>query len=252
MLKQRLVASLIIRHGQVVQSLGFKHTNIIHNKPSIAVDFFDKWSADEIVVLDVSPDTSRRDSFLNTLRELAAKCFVPLTVGGWIASEEDMRGMLRLGADKVTINTEAFRQPDLIARCSRVFGSQCVVVSIDARSDGNGGYEVFVNRGRDATGMTPVEWARKAQDQGAGEIYLTSIDHDGSRNGLDVGLMRQVAEAVDIPLIAFGGASTWEHLRQALVEGGADAVAAANMFHYTEHSMRKAKQYLREHGLNVR
>lgn len=243
---------LILRDGLVVQSIQFKHTNVIHWKAVTAVDFFDRWAVDEIVVLDVSRNLKQRQKFHTILGGLAQKCFVPLTVGGWVDSVEEVRHLLRLGADKVTLNTAAVRRPQLLTECARVFGSQCVVVSIDVKDHGDGNYEVYIDRGREPTGLRPWDWARQARERGAGEIFLNCIDRDGFRQGYDHRLLRMVVEAMDIPVIAMGGVLTWQHLVDGIVLGGADAVAAANIFHYTEHSTKKAKDFMASAGIEVR
>jgi cyclase len=252
MLKHRLIPVLILRDGVVVQSIQFKHTNVIHWKPMTAVDFFNHWAVDEIVILDVSRTQKKREVFYEVISGLSKKCFVPLTVGGWIDSADEVRKLLRLGADKVAINTEAVRRPELIGECARVFGSQCIVVSIDVKAHEDGSYEVYVDRGREPTGLSPFDWSRDAQKAGAGEIFLNCIERDGFRQGYDLELLRGVVESVDIPVIAMGGVFTWQHLVDGIIEGGADAVAAANIFHYTEHSTKKAKEYMREAGIDVR
>ena len=252
MLKKRLIPVLILRDGQVVQSVQFKHTNVIHWNPVTAVDFFNRWAVDEIVLLDVSRGLRKRQKFYDAVDGLSKKCFVPLTVGGWIKDPSEVNRLLGLGADKITINTEAYRNPAIIAECAKVFGSQCVVVSIDVRSHGNGRYEVYIDRGVKPTGENPVLWAKKAQKMGAGEIFLNCIDRDGFRQGYDLGLLREVVDAVGIPVIAMGGVLEWQHLVDGIVIGGADAVAAANIFHYTEHSTKKAKKYMRLKGIDVR
>ncbi len=236
----------------VVQSVQFKHTNVIHWKPLTAVDFFNKWAVDEIVILDVTRNKKKRQKFYDVVFGLSKKCFVPLTVGGWVDSREEVLTLLRLGADKVIINTEAVRRPELVTETAKKVGNQCIVVSIDAKSHENGDYEVYIDRGREPTGLSPFDWARKAQTMGAGEIFLNCIDRDGYRQGYDLKLLRQVVDAVDIPVIAMGGVFTWQHLVDGIVQGGADAVAAANIFHYTEHSTIKAKGYLRQNNVDVR
>ena len=251
MLKKRLIPVLILRDGQVVQSVGFKHTNIIHWNPVTAVDFFNRWAVDEIVLLDVSRTTAQRQKFNDALSALSRKCFVPLTAGGWVTTVDDVRALLRLGADKVAINTQAVREPSFITECARVFGSQCIVAAIDARQDGEG-YTVWIDRGREAAGVSATAWAQEAERRGAGEILLTSIDRDGSRHGYELELIRQVTEAVTIPVIAFGGAFAWDHFADGIRVARADAVAAANVFHFTEHSTKKAKEYLRGAGIDVR
>lgn len=220
--------------------------------PATAVDFFNKWAVDEIVVLDVSRTQQKREKFYEVISKLSEKCFVPLTVGGWITSTDEVRSLLRMGADKVSINTAAIERPALITECARIFGNQCVVVSMDAKKQAGGEYEVYSDRGRTPTGLSPISWAATVQELGAGEIFLNCIDHDGFRKGYDLELLRQVVDAVEIPVIAMGGVFTWDHLVEGVTIGGADAVAAANILHYTEHSTKKAKNYMREHGIDVR
>lgn len=251
MLRKRLVAVLIMRKGAVVQSVGFRHTNIIHADPCVAVEHFNRWAVDEIVVLDVSRDQNDRDRFSQVVEELSDFCFVPLSIGGWVTSCDEINALLRIGADKVIINTAAVRRPVFLAEAAKVFGSQCIVVSIDARCT-EVGYEVFIDRGREATGLRPTEWAQQAVAKGAGEIFLTSIDHDGARKGYDLELMRSVVEAVDVPVIAMGGVSTWDHLVDGFREANIDAAACANVLHYTDDSAKKAKRHLREAGIFVR
>ncbi|KKR58815.1 MAG: Histidine biosynthesis protein [Candidatus Curtissbacteria bacterium GW2011_GWA1_40_47] len=251
MLKKRLIVVLILRDGKVIQSVRFKHTNVIHWNPSIAVEFFDKWAADEIVVLDVSRNKNNRKLFYEVVSNLSKKCFVPLTVGGWIDGVEETRKVLRLGADKIAINTKAVINPEIISQLAEVFGSQCVVVSVDVKKH-DGEYEVYINRGSEPTGLSPFNWAKKAQKSGAGEIFLNCIDRDGAREGFDLDLLRKVVESVEIPVIAMGGVFTWQHLVDGIIKGKADAVAAANIFHYTEHSAKKAKEFMKQAGIDMR
>lgn len=251
MLKKRLIPSLLVRDGRIVQSVQFRHTNVIGNVIT-AVDFFNGWAVDEIVILDVSRDHTGRAEFLDIVDELSERCFVPLTVGGWIASIADIETLLEHGADKIAVNTHAFRNPAFITEAAKVFGSQCIVVSIDAKRGESGEPVVWIDRGRERTGVGAVEWARRAEQHGAGEILLTSIDNDGMRKGYDLPLMKGVSAAVGIPVIAFGGVGHWSHMVAGVKEGGVDAVSAGNIFHFTEHSTKKAKEYLREHGVDVR
>jgi len=251
-LKRRLIPVLILRDGMVVQSVQFKHTNVIHWKPLTAVDFFNRWAVDEIIILDVTRNKKNRQKFLDVVLGLSNKCFVPLTVGGWVDSVEEVLKLLRLGADKVVVNTEAVRKPHLITDCASVVGSQCIVTSIDVKIKEDGKYEVYIDRGREPTGLSPFEWAAKAQEMGAGEIFLNCIDRDGFRQGYELTLLKGVVEAVALPVIAMGGVLTWQHLVDGVVIGGADAVAAANIFHYTEHSTKKAKEFMRQAGIDVR
>lgn len=252
MLKKRLISVLILRDGQVVQSIQFKHTNVIHWNPATAVDFFNTWSVDEIVLLDVSPKKKKRQKFYDAVDAISRKCFVPLAVGGWVDGVDEMRKLLRLGADKIVINTEAFRNSSLLNQGAEAFGSQCMVVSIDAKRDENGLYDVHIDRGKEPTGVTPMGWAVQAESAGAGELFVNCINNDGFRQGYDLQLIKSVSDVVSIPIIAMGGVLEWQHLVDGVVEGGADAVAAANLFHYTEHSTKKAKEHMRKQGLDVR
>ncbi len=251
MLKHRLIACLLWRDSMLVQSMGFKHTNSVGSAYT-AVDFFNTWAIDEIVLLNVSRDQNSMVMFHEDLKELSKRCFVPLTVGGWINSVDDIRIFLKEGADKVAINTQAVKNPSFIKKAATLFGNQCIVVSIDAKINEKGEYEVFVNRGSSASGLSPFEWAKKVEELGAGEIFLTSIDNDGMRNGYDLNLLKGVSEAVNIPVIASGGVGNWTHLVDGIVKGGADAVSAANIFHYSEQSTTKAKNFLKSAGIDVR
>lgn len=235
----------------IVQSINFKLTNVIGNAIT-AVDFFNSWAIDEIVLLDVSRTKDYREDFLRVVKELSKRCFVPLTVGGWVETLEDIRELLLCGADKVSINTKAFEQPKFISDAAKVFGNQCIVVSIDVRRRDDGSHEVIIDRGRKATGISAVEWSKKAEEYHAGEILLTSIDNDGGRKGYDLDLIRSVTNNVKIPVIAFGGVGKWEHLMEGITVGGAEAVAAANIFHYMEHSTKLAKEYLIEKRIDAR
>jgi imidazole glycerol-phosphate synthase subunit HisF len=251
-LKTRLIPALVLRDGTVVRSVNFKHTNVIHWKPLTAVDFFNKWAVDEIVVLDVSRDLGKRELFYEVIEGLSRKCFVPLTVGGWVTTVEEVRHLLRLGADKVTINTEAVRRPEFITECARVFGAQCMVVAVDVRRDPDGTPKVWIDRGAELTQWTAPVWAREAEARGAGEIFLTSIDREGGGKGYDLDLVRAVVAAVSVPVVAFGGVFTWQHLVDGVTLGLADGVSAANAFHFTEHSTKKAKDFMRKSGVDVR
>lgn len=257
MVKKRLIANLVWRNGMIVQSINFKHTNVVGNALT-AVDFFNTWAIDEIVILDVSREREYREDFHAVVRELSKRCFVPLSVGGWIDSLDEIRQLLLCGADKVVINTKAFQQPEFIKEAAQHFGNQCIIVSIDARRQENQqgnhetiNHEVIIDRGRQATGVLVEDWARQAEALGAGEILITSIDNDGGRKGYDVELIRKTAAAVSIPVIAFGGVGKWEHFLDGLA-AGAEAVAAANIFHYMEHSTKLAKEFLVQAGVDAR
>ncbi len=251
MVKTRLVACLLWRNGSIVQSVGFRHTNII-GSASTAVDFFNIWGVDEIVLLDVTRTPSAREAFYETLETLSRRCMVPLTVGGWVTDTDEIRQLLKTGADKVAINTAGYENPDFITEASTAFGRQCIVVSIDASTRDDGSYQVVIDRGNEHTGKSVSEWAGTAEDAGAGEIFLTSIDRDGSQDGYDIDLIQQVTSRVDIPVVASGGAGEWNHLVEAVREGNADAVSVANRFHHIQHSTRKAKEHMIDSGLNVR
>jgi cyclase len=251
MLKKRLIAVLILRDGQVVQSVRFKHTNVIHYDPVHAVECFNKWAVDEIVMLNVSPSAESRQDFLDAVGRISGECFVPLSVGGWITDMDYARALLSNGADKLVINTLLVDAPELVTTLSQRFGRQCIVASMDVKRDEPGQASVWVDRGRRDTGVDPVSWAKRAEVLGAGEIFFNSIDHDGARKGYDLETLQALCGAVSVPVIAFGGVFTWDHLVAGL-QAGADAVAVANQFHYTEHSSRKAKRHLVQSGIAVR
>ncbi len=230
--------------------------------PKIAFKFFNAWAVDEIIFLDITQQKEytsllRRDenfkfvdNLIEIIKESAKICFVPLSVGGGIRTIDQMAELFKSGADKVVINTEAFRRPEFIEEAARRFGNQAVVVSIDARKE-SGGYAVFIDHGQEATGMDPAKWAREVQRRGAGEIFLTSIDRDGALSGYDLELLKAVKGAVQIPVIACGGVGKWQDMVDGIVQGGADAVSAANIFHFTEQSTRHAKRALIQAGLDV-
>lgn len=251
MLKKRLIAVLILRDGQVVQSVRFKHTNVIHYDPVHAVECFNKWAVDEIVMLNVSPSAESRQGFLDAVGRISEQCFVPLAVGGWITDMDYARALLSNGADKLVINTLLADDPDRVTALARRYGRQCIVASIDVKRDADGQVEARVDRGRRATGSDPIAWARRAETLGAGEIFFNSVDHDGARKGYDLDTLAALCQAVSVPVIAFGGVFNWDHLVAGL-NAGADAVAVANQFHYTEHSSRKAKRHLVQSGIAVR
>ncbi|TNC82540.1 MAG: imidazole glycerol phosphate synthase subunit HisF [Oleiphilus sp.] len=250
MIKTRLIAVIILRDGQVVQSVQFQHTNVIHYDAIHAIETFNRWSVDEIVFLDVSRNDQGRAQFRSIVERVSETCFVPLSVGGWICDEDYARALLNSGADKLVVNTILHSNPKLVTSLADRFGKQCIVASIDfTRASGQA--RVAVDRGRQVLPSTPVDWAIKAQALGAGEIFLNCIEHDGKRQGYETETLKAVCEAVEIPVIAFGGVFRWKHLFKG-VEAGADAVAAANIFHYTEHSTKHAKRYLAGEGVRVR
>lgn len=247
MLKKRLVAVIIVRDEQVVQSVKFKHTNAIHYDAVHAIECFNKWAVDEIVVLNVSRERQSRDLFARTLERISRECFVPLSAGGWVDDAEYASQLLRSGADKLVINTAFADGASLTNELSGRYGRQCIVASMDVKQGETGQTTVWVDRGRRDTGFSAAEWARHVVANGAGEIFFNSIDHDGNRRGYNLAVLQDVCRAVDVPVIAFGGVFSWGHLREGL-DAGAQAVAVANQFHYTEQSTRKAKKFLIDSG----
>jgi imidazole glycerol-phosphate synthase subunit HisF len=251
MLKKRLVACLLIKDGLIVQSVGFnKYLPIGH--PQFPLEFVVKWDVDEIILLDMSASSEKRILNIELLEVLSKSCFVPLTVGGGISSVEDVRQIIRAGADKVSINTNAIKDPAIITKIADIFGSQCVVVSMDCKLDDDGVYRVYSDSGKSPTNLSTKEWAKKVEKLGAGEIFLNSIDRDGSKKGYDNNLIKLVSDAVSIPVIACGGVGNFSHFSSGILEGGASAVAAGNIFHYIEHSTIVAKMNLLQSGIDVR
>lgn len=251
MLKHRLVAVLIVSDSRVVQSIKFRHTNAIHYDPLHAIESFNKWSVDEMVLLNVSRDRESRAAFADLTDRISRYCFVPLSVGGWIDEEDYAKVILRSGADKIVVNTILADDPELVTRLSLRYGRQCIVGSMDVKREEPHSAMVWIDRGKRSTGVSAAEWAKRAARLGCGEILFNSIDHDGARKGYDLESLTQVCESVDIPVIAFGGVFTWRHLVEGIT-AGADAVAAANIFHYTEQATRKAKSYMAQQGIKVR
>lgn len=251
MLKRRMIAVLILRHGQVVQSIRFKHTNVIHFDPVHAMEAFNKWSVDEIVLLNVSREQETAEAFAETAARISRKCFVPLTVGGWILDEDYAARLLKSGADKLVLNTAFHDQPGFVESLSRRHGRQCIVASIDVKRTEAGESQIAIDRGRRVIETDPVSWAQRCTALGAGEIFFNSMDHDGARRGYDLESLAAICQTVDVPVIAFGGVMTWAHMAAGL-DAGADAVAAANIFHYTEQATRAAKSYLADNGYDVR
>jgi len=253
MIKHRLIATLLVHDGDVVQTRRFRRTNMV-GSAFTAVDFFNAWAVDEILVLNVSRTEEKQAVFETIVEGLSSRCFVPLTVGGKIRTLERVQHYTRAGADKVVINSHAVARPEFITEVADVYGSQCVVVSIDAAPDPSmpSGYQVRVDNGTQPTERDAIAWAREASQRGAGELLVNAIEHDGDKRGYDLALLKRVSEAVRIPVIAMGGVGNWDHLIEGISDGGADAVAAGNIFHYTEHSTKKAKEHLASHGLAVR
>lgn len=251
MLKKRLIACLLIRDGLIVQSIGFNRYLPI-GRPRFPIEFVVKWDVDEIVLLDMSATPQNRAPDTEVLELLSRSCFVPLTVGGGIKSVDDVRQIIRAGADKAAVNAHAVARPQLISEIADVFGSQCVVVSMDCRLEKDGRYQVYTHSGSRPTGFTPEAWAKKVESLGAGEIFLNSIDRDGSKQGYELELIRRVSDSVSVPVIACGGVGNYTHFAPGIIEGRASAVAAANIFHYIEHSTIVAKAHLLQTGVDVR
>jgi cyclase len=251
MLKKRLIPCLVMKDNLIVQSIGFKRYLPV-GKATIAVEFMTNWDVDEIFLIDISATTEKRAPQYDIINVVSQHSFVPLTVGGGIHSIDDIRKIIRAGADKISINSEALLNPGFIRESSDVFGAQCIVVSIDVKINNAGNYEVMGDNGSRPTGLAPVDWARQVASLGAGEIFLNSIDRDGSKRGYDVALIKIVTQEVTIPVIACGGVGKKEDLIAGIREGGASAVSAANIFHYTEHSTIIAKALLRKNGIDVR
>ncbi|MBI2102870.1 imidazole glycerol phosphate synthase subunit HisF [Candidatus Woesearchaeota archaeon] len=251
MLKKRIIANLVVRDGIVVQSIGFERYLPV-GKPEVAVEFLNAWGIDEIIIADINAGIERRIPDLQMISSISKKCFVPVTVAGGIKSIEMMRELIRCGADKIAINTAAVEHPSLISEGAEVFGSQCIVVSIDVRKNSEGKYEVFSRGGRRPTGLNPVEFAQTCEQLGAGEIIINSIDRDGSRKGYDLSLVASVSDAVSIPVIALGGAGHPRHFVDALTTGKATAAAAGNFFHFCEQSVVLTKEFLTRNQVNVR
>ena len=252
MFTKRIIPCLDVHAGRVVKGVNFVNLRDAGDPVEIAAAY-DSAGADELVFLDITASSDARNIVLDMVRRVAEKVFIPFTVGGGIRSVDDFRQILREGADKISINSSAINNPGLISEAAEKFGSQCVVVAVDARRRGDGsGWNVYKNGGRIDTGLDAVAWAEKACRLGAGEILLTSMDCDGTKAGYDIELTSRIAEAVSIPVIASGGAGTKEHFYDALTAGGADAALAASLFHYRELEITDLKRYLRERGIPVR
>lgn len=251
MLAKRIIPCLDVKDGRVVKGVNFVNLRDAGDPVENAKVYNDE-GADELVFLDITASHEQRKTMVDVVRRVAEEVFMPFTVGGGISSNEDIRQLLNAGCDKVSMNTSAVRDPGLVKEASERFGSQCIVVAIDAKRKSGGGWEVYVRGGREATGIDAVEWAVKVNKLGAGEILLTSMDRDGTKDGYDIELTRAISEAVTIPVIASGGCGTLEHFREALTDGKADAALAASVFHFKEFSIGEVKGYLRERGVAVR
>ena len=250
----RIIPCLDVDAGRVVKGVNFVDL-VDAGDPVELARRYDQQGADEVVFLDITASSDDRDTILEVARRTAEEVFIPFTIGGGIRTVEDARRLLRAGADKVSVNTAAVDRPELVSEIATEFGSQCAVVAIDAKRRGTEageGWEVFVHGGRTPTGLDAVEWAVRCEELGAGEILLTSMDRDGTRDGFDLELTRAIADAVGIPVIASGGVGTLDHLVDGVTEGGADAVLAASIFHFGEHTVAEAKDHLAAAGVTVR
>jgi len=254
MLAKRVIPCLDVDRGRVVKGVNFVGLKDAGDPVEIARRYNEQ-GADELTFLDITASSDERDLILHVVEEVAAQVFIPLTVGGGVRKVEDVRRLLNAGADKVSINTAAVQNPQLVADATGRYGSQCIVVAIDAKRAAAGsrpGWEVFTHGGRRPTGLDAVGWARTMQERGAGDILLTSMDRDGTREGFDLALTRAVADAVDVPVVASGGVGSLDHLAEGVLEGRADAVLAASIFHFGEFTVREAKQYMAKRGIEVR
>ncbi|AQA17466.1 imidazole glycerol phosphate synthase subunit HisF [Halioglobus japonicus] len=254
-LAKRIIPCLDVENGRVVKGVNFVDIRDAGDPVEVAIRYNEQ-GADEITFLDITASHEGRDTTVHTVEQIAENVFIPLTVGGGIRTVDDIRTMLNAGADKVSINTAAIHNPELVRESALRFGSQCIVVAIDAKRvddvDGEPRYEIFTHGGRKPTGIDAVAWARKMADLGAGEILLTSMDRDGTKNGFELGVTRAITDAVEIPVIASGGVGNLDHLVEGITLGGADAVLAASIFHFGEHTVPEAKAYMAERGIEVR
>lgn len=251
MLAKRIIPCLDVTAGRVVKGVSFVELRDAGDPVEIARRYDDQ-GADELTFLDITASSDDRGIIFRIIEQVAEQVFIPLTVGGGVREVQDVRNLLNAGADKVSINTSAVVNPQLVADASARYGSQCIVVAIDAKQVASGKWEVFTHGGRKATGLDAVEWAKKMQTLGAGEILLTSMDKDGQKSGFDLALTRAVTDALEIPVIASGGVGNLQHLADGVKQGGADAVLAANIFHFGEYTVQQAKQFMAGQGIEVR
>ena len=251
MLKKRIIPCLDVNQGRVVKGINFKNL-VDAGNPSEQAKIYSDQGADEITFLDITATSEGRDAMLNVIKKTADECFVPLTVGGGIRSVKDIKNFLLAGADKVSINSSAIANPDLISEGAEKFGKQCIVVAIDAKKNTSDTWDVYTHGGRNNTGIDTLNWAGLAESKGAGEILLTSMDKDGTKKGFDLELVKAVSSKVNIPVIASGGVGTLEHLSDGILTGGADAVLAASIFHFGEFSITEVKKHLYSKNIPVR
>ncbi len=250
-LAKRIIPCLDVDQGRVVKGVQFVDIRDAGDPVEIARRY-NEAGADEITFLDITASHEERQTTLDTVERMAGQVFIPLTVGGGVRTLDDIRNLLNAGADKVAINSAAVKDPDFVRQAAERFGSQCIVVAIDARNTGEGTWEIYTHGGRKPTGLDAIDWARRMVELGAGEILLTSMDRDGTRDGFDLALTRAVSDAVSVPVIASGGVGELQHLAEGVREGRADAVLAASIFHFGEHTVEEAKRHMREAGIEVR
>jgi len=251
MLKSRIIPCLDVKDGRVVKGVNF--VNLVDaGDPVEQARFYDRAGADELCFLDITASHENRDTILDVVRRTAEQCFIPLTVGGGVRTIDHIRGLLLAGADKVSINTAAVERPEFVGEAARKFGSQCIVVAIDAKASKGGRFEIFTHGGRRPTDLEAVSWARRLTDYGAGEVLLTSMDRDGTKQGFDIPLTRTVVDEVRVPVIASGGVGTLDHMVEGIVEGRASAVLAASIFHFGTYTIAQAKAYMARAGVPVR
>ena len=251
MLTKRIIPCLDVKSGRVVKGTNFVGLRDAGDPVELAKKYDDE-RADELVFLDIAASHEGRGTMVEVAKNCAAQVFIPFTVGGGIRTVDDMRVMLKAGADKISVNSAAVKNPKIISEGAKKFGSQCIVLAVDAKNCGDNKWEVYINGGRTPTGIDCLEWVKKAVALGAGEILLTSMDADGTKDGYDIPLTRAVSESVNVPVIASGGAGELEHFLKVLVDGKADAVLAASVFHYGKYTIRQVKDYLKKHGVEVR
>ena len=251
MLKIRIIPCLDVKNGRIVKGVNFKNLKDAGD-PVLTAQVYDELGADEICFLDIAATLENRDVTLDLVRKTSEKCFIPITVGGGIRTIEDIRHLLLNGADKVSFNSAAIRDPDIISTAANKFGSQCIVVAIDAKKTKNDKWEIFSHGGTKETGIEAISFAKDMQERGAGEILLTSMDKDGTKDGYDIELTKLISDSLNIPIIASGGAGKLEHFKNVLEKGKASAILAASIFHFGEISIKQVKSYLRSEGIPVR